>query len=266
MLIRAILVVVLVAVGDGAFSQQPPPSGPEVRQPPKPEATSSQQPATADQRGTEEAPLVVKILPTLKTQEEARREREDREEKAASDRWLIILTGLLALGTFLQFLALVVIIRTTRRQVRAYVFIQGGEIRLINNDTAIMATIILKNFGQTPGYDFETWTNIRIGNPNEPIFGAIKTAAQKSIIAPSADLQAPSQFIPITPQERAAINSGIRVIYVWGEVKYRDAFGKRWTFIFQDKNSPLETVTTENVTGRILWRGWPINPAGYEEK
>jgi len=45
-----------------------------------------------------------------------------------------------------------------------------------------------------------------------------------------------------------------------------DAFGTRWTFVFKDTNGGLETIRTENITGRVLWRGWGLRPAGYEEK
>ena len=156
--------------------------------------------------------------------------------------------------------------KTTRAQLRAYIFIHQGGIKLINNDTAIMADITLKNFGATPGYDFKSWTNIRIGNPDEPIFGQRKTPAQASIIGPFADLSASSQLIPITPDERSAINNGIKKIFVWGEAAYIDAFGTSRTFVFKDTNGGLEITTTENITGRVLWRGWGLSPAGYEEK
>jgi hypothetical protein len=155
---------------------------------------------------------------------------------------------------------------TAKRQLRAYVFIQHGEIKLINDDTAIMANITLKNFGTTPGYDFKSWANIRIGNPEEAIFGQRKYPAQTSIIGPSADISATSQSIPIAPEERSAINNGIRTIFIWGEATYTDAFGKSRTFVFKDTNGGLEIAVTENSTGRILWRGWGLSPAEYEEK
>jgi hypothetical protein len=155
---------------------------------------------------------------------------------------------------------------TATQQLRAYVFIQHGVIKLINDDTAIMADITLKNFGATPGYDFKSWTNIRIGNPDEEIFGQRKWPAQTSIIGPLADISATSQFIPISPEERSAINNGIRTIFIWGEATYTDAFGTSRTFVFKDTNGGLEIAVAENITGRILWRGWGLSPAGYEEK
>jgi hypothetical protein len=153
---------------------------------------------------------------------------------------------------------------TAKRQLRAYIFIHQGEIKLINNDTAIMANILLKNCGATPGYDFKSWTNVRIGAPDEPIFGERKSYAQISIIGPLSDISAPSQFIPITPDERSSINNGAKKIFVWGEAVYRDAFGTSWTFLFKATNGGFVT-NTENITGRLLWCGWGLNPAWYEE-
>jgi hypothetical protein len=182
----------------------------------------------------------------------------------------VAITGIATV--FLTFITwrLVIVARdqskTTRAQLRAYIFIHQGGIKLINNDTAIVADITLKNFGATPGYDFKSWTNIRIGNPDEPIFGQRKTPSQTSIIGPFADLSASSQLIPITPDERSAINNGIKKIFVWGEAAYMDAFGTNRTFVFKDTNGGLEITSTENITGRLLWRGWGLSPAGYEEK
>jgi len=96
-----------------------------------------------------------------------------------TDRVIAIFTVILGTVTFFLWLATRKLVRgaeqTAKRQLRAYVFIHDGVITLINNDTTIMAHITLKNFGATPGYDFKSWTNIRIGNPDEPIFGQRKS-------------------------------------------------------------------------------------------
>lgn len=67
-------------------------------------AQQSQQPATNDQRGTEQSPLIVKVSPPAKTQVETDQETEDRNEKSTNDRHVIELTAGLALIGFLQFL------------------------------------------------------------------------------------------------------------------------------------------------------------------
>jgi hypothetical protein len=70
--------------------------------PPRDETKSTQQPAASDQRGTEQSPAFVKIIPAPKTAAEAEADRREREDKNQSDWWLVKLTGALALIGFLQ--------------------------------------------------------------------------------------------------------------------------------------------------------------------
>jgi hypothetical protein len=76
-------------------------SSPET---PKQKTSNPQQTAPADQRGTEQLPAVVKILPTPKTAEETEADRKERAEKADSDWALVKLTGALAIVGALQLL------------------------------------------------------------------------------------------------------------------------------------------------------------------
>ncbi len=185
---------------------------------------------------------------------------------------ITISTAIVATFTALLFVATYLLWsggeRHAERQLRAYVFIQGGQIKFMNNDTALIAEITLKNFGQTPGYDFETWTSTKIDDPNKLPFDEVKPAAQKSIIGPGADLSAPSQISPISADDRVAINEGTKVIFVWGRATYIDAFKKPWKFIFRATNGAIEVVYADNATGRTIWHGWGIRPqsTGYKEK
>jgi hypothetical protein len=70
----------------------------------KQQPDTSNQAANANQRGTEQSPLVVKMLPTTKTPEEAKDEADERKAKSSSDWWAVFLTGVLAFIAFLQFL------------------------------------------------------------------------------------------------------------------------------------------------------------------
>jgi hypothetical protein len=73
-------------------------------QQPNKKAQQSEQTAATDKRGTQESPVVVKVLPTVKTPEETEQERKDRENKTANDRNLVYLTGILAAVGFLQLI------------------------------------------------------------------------------------------------------------------------------------------------------------------
>jgi hypothetical protein len=59
-------------------------------------APKAAQHPSLDQRGTSQAPFVVKVVPTPKTQEEIAQEVEDRKQKAANDTNLVVATFILA--------------------------------------------------------------------------------------------------------------------------------------------------------------------------
>jgi hypothetical protein len=61
-----------------------------------PKAQSTNTNGQAEQRGTQESPIVVKVLPALKSEEEATQENNDRKEKTANDRNLVNATYVLA--------------------------------------------------------------------------------------------------------------------------------------------------------------------------
>ena len=59
---------------------------------------------TTDQRGTQESPIVVKVVPSTKTPEEAAQDKTDRDQKAENDRNLVKLTFALALVAVFQLI------------------------------------------------------------------------------------------------------------------------------------------------------------------
>lgn len=86
---------------------------------------NSHQNANQDQRGTDKLPIVVKVIESKKSKNELDREDAAQKEKTASDGALVTLTGnlalytkLLAIGTFLLFLATGGLVRIGYLQVR----------------------------------------------------------------------------------------------------------------------------------------------------
>lgn len=80
--------------------------GPQIRlypvnQKDQTESQDAPPPANGQQQGTEDRPVVVKVLPTEKTKEEATADTEERKEKVENDRKLVDFNGQLAAGTFL---------------------------------------------------------------------------------------------------------------------------------------------------------------------
>lgn len=110
--------------GGGAASQQPPPSLGEGKSSEKqPGAADSSKTTNKDERGTEAAPLSVKLLNTGKSAEEAAEETRRIKQQTADERWVsnwtIGLTSALAFATLLQFCALLWQARRLRQAVIA---------------------------------------------------------------------------------------------------------------------------------------------------
>ena len=83
---------------------------------PKRNTSRAQQPAAPDPRGTDAAPLIVKVQPTPKTDEEAAKEQAQVEQQESTQRWtrgLGITTGVLGL---LQLIAIGFQVSIARRQ------------------------------------------------------------------------------------------------------------------------------------------------------
>jgi len=90
-----------------AISQPPSPSGAEREQLYQGEGRKAGQKRGTEPRGTEDQPIIAKILPAEKTAAEREQEERDRRAKVAADLWnLRLTTALIGVGT-LQFLALV---------------------------------------------------------------------------------------------------------------------------------------------------------------
>jgi hypothetical protein len=91
-----------------ATAQQPPsPSAAQGQQPNQGELANPQQNRETEQRGTEDNPAIVKILPAEKSAAERAEQERDRRQKESTDQWVVRLTlALVAVGV-LQFLALI---------------------------------------------------------------------------------------------------------------------------------------------------------------
>jgi hypothetical protein len=86
----------------------PKPSQPPIRGLGEPLPSPAQPQPGAAQSGTEQSPLIVKVLPTPKTADEAEAEKGEREERAGAERGLTTYTRYLWLATcVLTFVAAV---------------------------------------------------------------------------------------------------------------------------------------------------------------
>ena len=152
--------------------------------------------------------------------------------------------------------------RTARHQLRAYVFIQGGEMRVSRNadvkNTGFVETrLLVKNFGQTPGINFRTWIKSDVGMKFDTPFKIKEDFHSRSIIGPTADANL-SVTISISEDQFKEVNDGVMCVFTWGIIRYDDAFGKPRHLIFRCQNN--------GAAGTKDWSGWALQPheKGYE--
>ena len=151
---------------------------------------------------------------------------------------------------------------TAERQLRAYVYVEGGQIVVTPDGGGFVAQVVFKNFGQTPANEYSTWLGGAVYEYDALPFPKerkpLADRVNRSIVGPTA-------VTPITTKSAtlgdiADIRSGKKAIFVWGGVDYVDAFGKqRYLYIRASMSGP----ELDFGNGR---RGWLLtpHPVGYE--
>jgi len=166
----------------------------QSQEPPRQDSQSTQQQSDAQQRGTEQSPFIIKILPASEAQEKSGTGAKQGPDKGA-DAWNLSdrIAAIASIAAFLQFIALVatvwIMVRNGRRQLRAYVFLEKAGIvdgTVLNppvpahaNEPGVALTF--RNSGQTPAYKVVSWAKIEV---IEPIHEA-------SLVVPPLMLQFP---------------------------------------------------------------------------
>jgi hypothetical protein len=249
--------VVCVAAVLGLF-------GPGAKSQPVPEQIpqSTQPQANPEQRGTEQAPFIIRITPPPPTPDKSKpviAEQEAEKESTWSGifkEWglsdkIAAIAGLVAFLQLMALLAIVLVVsRSSRRQLRAYVSMEAGTARLVNDpngEPVLEGYIKLKNFGRTPAFEYRSFVMIKVLNVNAPPFEETSVASGRGLLGPGAgtDLQV---YWRVSEGDLAAIRAGTKRIFVWGEAYYVDAFAKNRYFKFYNVNAPEE----------LAGLGWPL--------
>jgi hypothetical protein len=128
--------------------------------------------------------------------------------------------------------------KTAQRQLRAYVFVEKAVVtHLDDNEGTPEAIVTIKNFGQTPAYRLVNLTCLALCRYPAPAH--IEIAMEQDVVtgltartdmgpghfqtaAVSTDLER-----SFTKEEMQGLASGECVFYVYGEVRYEDAFGNQ---------------------------------------
>ncbi len=146
-----------------------------------------------------------------------------------------IFTGLLVLATFALWWATRNLVRssesTAEQQLRAYVFTKHDQPATKSEEGHFIASIMVKNFGQTPAKDLTSF--LHIGLHKLPLTAKLDTPtyepnSSKSPLAPGEQFLQEITFAETFNQsEINAITKGEGAIFVHGELRYSDVFNKQ---------------------------------------
>ena len=131
-------------------------------------------------------------------------------------------------------------IATTRAQLRAYVFVSGAKIvHGIEDNNIVEAFVEIKNSGQTPAYKLTVVNGIVLGPypPPQSLPLAVPDKDYLSLVRTRMDLGPGDKTFPVTRagrpltlEDKANLVAGAMAVWVYGEIRYRDAFcRKQWT-------------------------------------
>jgi hypothetical protein len=224
------LALVLALLGDSwGRSHRPLPSHRQQNSAPQAQTQTNQQ-QTPDNRGTEQSPLIVR---TIKSKEEAAEAEQDRKDKTWNDNFTMGLTGLLAVVGALQLGTFIVMIRTSRRQLRAYVSVVGnGMTPQIKEGDKFIHNLKAINTGQTPARDLRVKCITKILDhpvPNafdfslaaDPLGSNYTVGSNKDV---TFDAVADRSY-SFTELNEVADPKSKKRFYSYGTIQYLDVFG-----------------------------------------
>jgi hypothetical protein len=205
------LVVALATISNTSAQSQQPPSHPlAATKHIEEKSPQSNQQASQKQYGTEQNPLIVKVLPSPKSKEEANHETYDRHERSRNETrltwatiWLAFVTTILAIFTGYLWNATRKMVRSTeetaKRQLRAFIFGKGfnhGPNTWDDKIKEYVFWVTWENVGLTPGLDVCSWINFKTAPTNENK-SLIFTPTERNPVVMGPHATAQSGFITI---------------------------------------------------------------------
>jgi hypothetical protein len=123
--------------------------------------------------------------------------------------------------------------KTAERQLRAYVFATAARVRHFAINEPVEIEVLIRNTGQTPAYGVYHCMSIAMSNPPLRLDELDFSDAPKGAMGPA---EVSSSFAHFGPDYKLpegsfrAVRSEKAALWVYGEIRYEDAFGKpRWT-------------------------------------
>jgi hypothetical protein len=230
--------------------------------------TETQKPGqhmTTDQRGTEQSPIVVKVLPTARSQEEADRDAKEQDERSANDGAIVSVTQKLVYATIalagIGLLQLIVFGMQARRlketviaaKVSSDAYMSGERAWVITSAPEKVPTLgfepdpgerrdfggcgtkntffcSLLNRGRTAAKLLEMSIQYRRGNPVPPIPNYGTATPFNILLVPGDSVGTTVTLNPeaiLTKAEWLSVRERKSFLFVYGFILYEDVYGRR---------------------------------------
>jgi len=242
------LALLLVAGNAPAQSQQPIPSPAKSGQLPQNHPQRSKNAIRSDDRGTENSPIVVKVLSTPKSNEEAIADAAEQKYKIAVDWRLVVFTGCLVIVGALQLIvfglqavwlrktvyATQKSVHTFQASERPHIFVTVhkldpfGSYDSWHTFPSIKVGVTLNNYGKTPAILTRARCIVRITNEFPNIFnepqGDRTDIPEGLAVAPNDKAEYQWDFPNISASDwQNAVNNNLMLI-CYGIIQYKDIF------------------------------------------
>ena len=231
-------VALLMGLGTDSWSKPPSPSPTEASQNPENPTKPTDKPTSKEERGTENLPIFIKILPTSEAQTKPDETANNQQDDSPSDWWLVVPTISIAVIAAIQTLVfgwqgiqLKRTVEATHRSERPYLFPTPPLAGLIPPSPNKFPSIdyAFQNHGKTPAITAELRVEIILAKqlPRKPVF----THSEKQI--GSTILDATFKTLPrttnfnsnLTEAETQEVIAGTQSFFFFGYAKYTDIFG-----------------------------------------
>jgi len=191
----------------------------------------------ANQRGTEQMPPIVQVLPTPKSEPEAANKATNH--MSFSDEIAIIVVEVSLVQLVILVAVLIVVIRSSRRRVRAYVWCRATELHDLQVGKLPYVKLEVRNAGQTPAYDLQIGAECFVFEnplpPKMPFPPMYSITPTKMILHPGAEppFECVAKFgrtdlAGLDPIQVNQLIKGDKIrLFVFVIMTYRDAFRKR---------------------------------------
>ncbi len=213
--------------------------------------------AAPDTRGKDSAPLTVKIV-TAPAQESGGPSWAERDTAYATiglaviTMLLAVATAVLARFTWKLWKSTKALVEegneTAKRELRAYVAVEGYSISNIEPEQQPRVRINIRNFGRTPAYKFKVSVSAQFHSENDPKLEPAEPERVLGHLAPDAPFGMHAKCgLTLQLNNWNQIVADTAAVYVFGIIRYVDTFNQPHYTRFR-----VKTVGADSVEGGAL--------------